>query len=173
MTSRYLTRCLPSPSGEGRRWSNPACRWYIAICRRAYFRLVAVSLCGRTADAVCASLFPRCWGRGLGSTAESDRDTGKDAASVVADARLRRRAERLLPLRRHALPSIEHPGRLRPATEGIPELLVAQPQSRLLAGRHQFRSFGLPGLASQDPAVPRIDDATWDREVTAVNRFYA
>jgi hypothetical protein len=25
----------------------------------------------------------------------------------------------------------------------------------------------------KDPAGPRIDDATWDREVTAVNRFYA
>jgi Phage integrase, N-terminal SAM-like domain len=25
----------------------------------------------------------------------------------------------------------------------------------------------------KDPAGPRVDDATWDREVTAVNRFYA
>ena len=93
---------------------------------------------------------PLSAGRGLGRMAGRGPRSRENAGCAVAGLRPRRCALQFLAIRRHALPSMKHPRRLSPGLEGVPELLVAQRQPRLLAGRYNRRPLGLPGLASQE-----------------------
>jgi hypothetical protein len=119
--------------------------WFEAIAHRygvwIWELWSAAAIPARGVATVC-----RSW---IGSNGGKGPRSREDAVCAVAGLRPRRCAEQFLAVRRHALPSMKHPRRLSPGPKGVPELLVAQPQPRLLVGRHNRRPLGLPGLASQ------------------------
>ena len=116
--------------------------------------------------------FPLC-GRGLGRMAGGGRDPGEDALSAFAELRLRCRAEQFLPIRRHAPPSMNTQDGYARDLKAFLNFLWHNRKRSCWQDATTADHMAYLVWRRKDPAGPRVDDATSDREVTAVNRFYS
>lgn len=103
---------------------------------------------GRAACAEGAAAVRRRVARRVGTVAGQGRHTCPDAVPDLAQVRVRRRAERVLPLAGDDRVGVEHPGRVCAGSGDVPDVPVVLPRREVLAGGDRSRSHRLPDLAA-------------------------